>query len=94
MEFEAVSVGRRRISMLEAPSIDARGDHPGCPKHGKNEPPTAHENSTYVDLFCDCHAFKEPLILSNGTDIAWPGGWTGREADSWRTANGLERPPS
>ena len=37
--------------MLEAPAIDPRGQHPGCPKHGKDEAPIADENSAHVDLF-------------------------------------------
>lgn len=78
--------------MLEALSIDARGHHPGCPKHGKDELPTADENSTHVDLFCDCHANKEPMILKNGTDIAWRAGWSGAEVEAWRQKNDLDRP--
>lgn len=80
--------------MLEELVIDGRGHHPGCPMHGKDETSTADERSTHVDLFCDCHAFNEPLILSNGTDIAWPAGWSDADAEAWRTANGLERPLS
>lgn len=76
--------------MLEVLKMDAR-EHPGCPKHGKDHGPTADENSTHIDLFCDCHDFKEQLILSNGTDIAWPAGWNESEADAWRLANDLAR---
>ena len=74
--------------MLAHLVLDDQGHHPGCPMHGK-EPQTAYENSSHVDLFCDCHAFQEPLILSNGTDIAWPAGWTQAEAEAWREKNNL-----
>jgi hypothetical protein len=68
---------------------DARGHHPECSKHGKDEPPTADETTGHVDLFCDCHRFERPMILKNGTDIAWPAGWTEREAEEWRQKNNL-----
>jgi hypothetical protein len=50
------------------------------------------ENNTHMDLFCDCHSFKEPVILGNGNDIAWPAGWTESEADAWRVANKMVGP--
>ena len=78
--------------MLEGLLIDSRGHHPGCPKHGKDEPPTADETTGYVDLFCDCHAFDTPMILKNGTDVAWPSGWEEDHAATWRKENGLARP--
>jgi hypothetical protein len=80
--------------MLELLMLDRRGHHPGCPEHGKDDPPMVVENSTHVDLFCDCHSFKEPLVLKNGTDIAWPAGWTESEADAWRMANNMVGPES
>jgi hypothetical protein len=76
--------------MLEKLLLDVRGHHPGCPKHGKDEPLPAEEQGSNIDLFCDCYDFKEPLLLTNGTGIAWPAGWTQEEADAWRLANGLE----
>jgi hypothetical protein len=41
-------------------------------------------------VFCDCHHFALPKLLSNGTDIAWPEGWRERETLAWR--NVLVRP--
>ena len=46
----------------------------------------------YIDLFCACHRYTEPKILSNGTDIAWPAGWTEDQAMKWRIAKGLVQP--
>ena len=46
----------------------------------------------YVDLFCSCHRYTEPKILSNGTDIAWPAGWNLEQAKEWRAAKGLIQP--
>jgi hypothetical protein len=69
---------------------NSRGHMPGCPHHGE-APPTADENSTHVDLFCDCHDWKEPRILANGTDVAWPAGWTDNQASEWRRRNNLMR---
>jgi hypothetical protein len=43
-------------------------------------------------LFCDCHRFTEPKILHNGTDIAWPAGWTGEQAREWRGKHNLTGP--
>lgn len=71
--------------------FDEQGHHPACPSYGK-EPPLADENSTHVDLYCDCHGFPTPMVLNNGTDVAWPAGWTQERADKWRRANHLSRP--
>ena len=46
----------------------------------------------YVDLYCSCHRYTEPKILSNGIDIAWPAGWTPEQALQWRAAKGLIQP--
>jgi hypothetical protein len=73
------------------PDTDYRGHILECPWHGKDIP-RADESSTHVDLFCDCHKFKEPKILANGTDIAWPAGWTPEQALVWRDKNGLAAP--
>jgi hypothetical protein len=67
---------------------DKLGHMPGCSHYGK-EPPAADEDGGCVDLFCECHRFLDPLILANGTRIAWPAGWTESEADSWRAQNKL-----
>jgi hypothetical protein len=52
----------------------------------------ANENSTHVDWFSDTNTWPEPRILANGTDVAWPAGWTAAEALAWRVGNGLEPP--
>ena len=69
---------------------DKLGHMPGC-SHYEKEPLAAEEYSMYVDLFCDCHRFLDPLILANGTSIAWPAGWTESEGDSWRAEHNLAR---
>jgi hypothetical protein len=46
----------------------------------------------YVNLFCPCHRYTEPKIFNNGTDIAWPAGWTQDQAMKWRDANGVIQP--
>jgi hypothetical protein len=74
------------------------GRHPDPEAHEagclKNDPalPCDDPGNTYVDVFCDCHHFTEPKILSNGTDIAWPAGWGDKQAKSWRQRNGLTAP--
>ena len=78
--------------MLEGLLLDARGHHPGCPQHGKSEPPVADQTDSHLDLFCDCHDFAQPMILKNETDIAWPAGWDADQAAAWRAANDLARP--
>jgi len=79
--------------MLDALMLDGHGHHPGCPQHGKDVAPTLGESGgSHLDYFCDCHNFKEPLILKNGTDIAWPLGWQQEQAADWREKNGLARP--
>jgi hypothetical protein len=70
---------------------DSRGHHPTCPNYREELPPLADENTTHVDLFCDCHKNQNPLILANGTDIAWPAGWDEKQANKWREKNCLAR---
>jgi len=48
----------------------------------------------YADIFCNCHHYTEPKILSNGTDVAWPAGWGETRALEWRQAHGLAPPLS
>lgn len=55
-------------------------------------PPLADETSGHVDVFSDTNTWAEPRILANGTDIAWPAGWTEQQAEKWRLMNGLARP--
>lgn len=70
---------------------DGRGHHPGCP-HYNEQSPTADKGSTHIDLFCDCHKNIEPAVLANGSDVAWPAGWSEQQASQWRRRNGLVRP--
>ncbi len=70
--------------------MDARGHRKGCPHYSAE--PKADENSTHIDLFCYCHKSAEPQVLANGSDIAWPSGWSQKQAAEWRAKNGLVRP--
>jgi hypothetical protein len=72
-------------------SVDPNGHHPGCPHFA--EISEADPGSVYVDLFCTCHDNAEPLILANGSDVAWPNGWNEKMAMEWRRKNDLA-PPS
>ena len=72
------------------PDMDAH--EPGCLKADGGEP-GADPHISYIDIFCDCHRYTEPKILSNGTDIAWPAGWEEQQAAQWRKRNGIA-PPS
>jgi hypothetical protein len=81
-------------SMSSSPQLrhpDPNAHEPGCLKNGADAP-WSDPDSTHVDVFCDCHHFTEPKILSNGTDIAWPAGWTPEQALAWRSNNGLAAP--
>jgi len=68
----------------------ANPHRPDC----KNRPEEllADESAGYIDDFCDCHDFKEPLIHANETDVSWPAGWNAEMAARWRKARGLSRP--
>lgn len=74
----------------KAERIDSFGHRSGCLyfDSASNFDPI----STHKDLFCDCHDWPQPRILSNGTDVAWPAGWTEREAQVWREGNNLAKP--
>jgi hypothetical protein len=72
---------------------DPEAHEPGCLDNESSEE-CADPSSTHVDVFCKCHHYTEPKILSNGTDIAWPAGWTEAQADQWRREHALERPKS
>jgi hypothetical protein len=71
---------------LRYPDLDAH--EPGCLEADLAEP-CADPGIAYIDVFCDCHRYTEPKVLMNGTDIAWPAGWTERQAAEWREQNGL-----
>ena len=71
------------------PDIDAH--EPGCRESESGEPCVS-PNSAYIDVFCDCHHYTEPKLLMNGTDVAWPAGWSQQQADAWRRGNSLLAP--
>jgi hypothetical protein len=71
---------------------DLNAHEPGCLKIDGGEP-VADGQIAYIDVFCDCHRYTEPKILTNGTDIAWPAGWGEDQAAEWRKRKGLV-PPS
>ena len=64
---------------------------PGCQETESGEP-WDDLNSAYIDVFCNCHHYTEPKILMNGTDVAWPAGWSQEQADAWRNEHGLVPP--
>jgi len=70
---------------------DLSAHEPGCTRVDAPDNSGADLNG-YVEVFCDCHHYTEPRILMNGTDVAWPAGWTAREAMDWRRRNGLVPP--
>ena len=71
------------------PDIEAH--EPGCQELESGEPSTG-PSSAYIDVFCPCHRYTEPKILTNGSDIAWPAGWSQEQADTWRQEKGLVPP--
>jgi hypothetical protein len=74
--------------MIERNSL---GHERGCIYYD-SAPPIANPNSTHLDLFCECHHFTDPLVLENGTDIAWPAGWNEKQAAEWREKHRMARP--
>jgi len=73
------------------PLLNDNGHTENCP--GNSTSPYADPNSAYIDFFCDdCHSFAEPRILSGGTSIAWPSGWSEDRARAWRTEHHLIPP--
>lgn len=70
---------------------DIRGHDPGC-KHYRGGEPVADEASSHIDMFCECHDFQEPVVLANGTDVAWPAGWDEVQAAGWRRSHNLAAP--
>ena len=70
---------------------DSEAHEPGCMEADRGIT-CADPNLMYLDVFCECHRYTEPKILANGTDIAWPAGWTKKQAEGWRTAHGLKAP--
>lgn len=70
---------------------DPEAHEPGCLSE-ESDLESSDPLAGYIDLFCSCHRYTQPKILSNGTDIAWPAGWTKDQAIQWRAANGLIQP--
>lgn len=79
--------------MDNSKTLRADGHTSDCPGSSA-EPPCADPNGTHTDIFCDeCHDwFQEPHILPNGTDIAWPAGWSREQAAKWRQDHNLVAP--
>jgi hypothetical protein len=71
--------------------LDPAAHEPGCLDNVEGTPWTD-LHSTHVDLFCACHRFTEPKVLSNGTDVAWPAGWSEKQATDWRERHHLALP--
>jgi hypothetical protein len=76
---------RLMLTLLRVPDDDAH--EADCLAEDNIECKDA--NLEYLDIFCECHSYTEPKILSNGTDIAWPAGWSRAQAEQWRSAHGL-----
>jgi hypothetical protein len=60
--------------------------------HYGGDMPLSDPGAAYIDVFCNCHRYTEPRILSNGTDIAWPAGWQVEQAHEWRRDHRLAPP--
>lgn len=71
---------------------DLGAHEPGCTALDPTEEQPADPLIEYIDVFCDCHRYTEPKVLTNGTDIAWPAGWTPEQAREWRIRNKLVPP--
>jgi hypothetical protein len=52
----------------------------------------AAEKVGYLDITSPDKTRRSPLVLRDGTSIEWPVSWDDAARDSWRKANGLERP--
>jgi hypothetical protein len=70
---------------------DPEAHQPGCMSED-NDPLGSDPVASYIDLFCSCHRYTEPKILGDGSDIAWPAGWSPEQAAEWRAAKGLVQP--
>jgi hypothetical protein len=69
--------------------LDPEAHEPGC--LANIDAPWANLDETHLDIFCNCHRYTEPKILRNGSDVAWPAGWTEVQAGEWRMTQGLAR---
>ena len=82
------------ITILQANKIrypDPEAHEPGCMSE-EDDPIGPDHLAGYIDLFCSCHRYTEPKILMNGTDVAWPAGWSQDQADVWRGEHNLMPP--
>jgi hypothetical protein len=77
---------------LRHPDLGAH--EPGCTALDPRDEQVADPLIAYIDVFCECHRYTEPKVLTNGTDIAWPAGWTKEQAHEWRNKNNLMPPAS
>lgn len=71
---------------------DLNAHEPGCTSLDPLDEQPADPLIEHIDVFCECHRYTEPKILSNGTDIAWPAGWTPEQATEWREKSALVAP--
>lgn len=61
----------------------------------RDRPPWADETEGYVDFFDNSGRRRAmPIILTDGTSVRFPQGWTEKDAKRWREASGYERPLS
>jgi hypothetical protein len=72
---------------------DVNAHEPVCQETESDEP-ASHPNSAYIDVFCNCHHYTEPKILMNGTEVAWPAGWSQEQVDAWCKGHNLLPPIS
>ena len=49
------------------------------------------ESVGYLDYFGQTFSVREPLIMSDGTSVVFPKGWTDEDADKWRKGKQLQR---
>jgi hypothetical protein len=74
------------------PYPDLGAHEPGCIRIDSLDEPIVDPISRSIDIFCECHRYTEPKVLMNGTDIAWPAGWTLEQAYDWRRQHDLSPP--
>lgn len=53
---------------------------------------TDYDAEGFNDFFSENDGVKEPTILSDGTSVQFPKGWTDEDADKWRKGMELQRP--
>jgi hypothetical protein len=55
-------------------------------------PYSPEQRQGYMDFFSEDHRNHEPLVLEDGTSVAFPAGWTDEDADKWRKGVELQAP--